>query len=64
MSEREIGRAICHRTPYKFDKPVKENEAPPFPSAPTYDAKGWFPMMEHYELYQKPDSVLFWNVGA
>lgn len=64
MSEREIGRAIVHRTPYKFDKPVKPSEMPPFPSAPTYDAKGWAPMMEHYEIYEKPKDVLFWNVGA
>ena len=26
---------------YKFDQAVKENEAPPFPSAPEYDAKAW-----------------------
>ena len=41
MNEREIGRAIYHRSEYKFDQPVKEDEMPPFPSAPTYDAKAW-----------------------
>ena len=64
MSAREIGRAIFHKSPYKFDKAVKEKEAPPFPSAPTYDAKGWKPMMDYYKENEKPNEVLFWNVGA
>lgn len=64
MSAREIGRATFHKSPYKFDKAVKEKEAPPFPSAPTYDAKGWKPMMDYYKENEKPNEVLFWNVGA
>lgn len=64
MSEREIGRAIFHKSSYKFDKPVKKEEAPPFPSAPTYDAKGWKPMMDYYKENEKSNEVLFWNVGA
>ena len=43
----------------KFDKPIKKEEAPPFPSAPTYDAKAW-PFIKQYA---KP-RALFWNVGA
>ena len=59
MSERELGRAKFYKSPYKFDKPIKKEEAPPFPSAPTYDAKAW-PFIKQYA---KP-RALFWNVGA
>lgn len=64
MKPREIGRAIHHISPYKFDKPVKPEEMPPFPSAPTYDAKGWKPMIDWYKINEKKGDVLFWNVGA
>lgn len=64
MKPREIGRAIHHISPYKFDKPVKIHEMPPFPSAPTYDAKGWKPMIDWYKTNEKKGDVLFWNVGA
>lgn len=63
MKPREIGRAIHHVSKYKFDKPVKANELPPFPSAPTYDAKGWQPMMDWYKSNKKKGDVLFWNVA-
>lgn len=63
MGEREIGRAVHHKSPYKFDKPVKEKDAPPFPSAPTYDAKGWSVMKEYHKLYGQSDDVLYWNVA-
>ena len=59
MSEREIGRAIYHRSELKFDRPVKPEDAPPFPSAPTYDAKAWKFVREH-----AAPGALFWNVGA
>ena len=59
MSEREIGRATFYRSDYKFDKIIKEEEMPPFPSAPTYDAKAW----KFVKEYAKPNA-LFWNVGA
>lgn len=59
MSKREIGRAVYFRSEYAFDKPVKESELPPFPSAPTYDAKAW----KFVEEFGKPNA-LFWNVGA
>ena len=42
----------------KFDKPIKPIDAPPFPSAPTYDAKAW-PFLKEFA---KPNA-LFWNVG-
>ena len=58
MSEREIGRAKFYKSPYKFDKPIKPIEAPPFPSAPTYDAKAW-PFLKEFA---KPNAM-FWNVG-
>tara|TARA_R110000824_G_scaffold49838_29_gene139758 strand:+ start:933 stop:1736 length:804 start_codon:yes stop_codon:yes gene_type:complete len=59
MKEREIGRAIYHRSELKFDKPVKPEDAPPFPCAPTYDAKAWKFMRE-----LASPGALFWNVGA
>ena len=59
MSDREIGRAKYYRSDYNFDRPVKEEEAPPFPSVPTYDAKAW----KFVKEFGKPN-CLFWNVGA
>ena len=59
MTAREIGRAKQWVSPYKFDKPIKPEDAPPFPSAQTYDAKAW-PFIKQFA---KP-KALFWNVGA
>ena len=59
MNEREIGRAKYYRSEYQFDKAIKEYEMPPFPSAPTYDAKAW----KFVKEYAK-EGALFWNVGA
>ena len=59
MNEREIGRAIYWKSPYKFDKDIKPMEAPPFPSVPSYDAKAW-PFIKEYGK----QNALFWNVGA
>lgn len=64
MQPNDIGRAVFHKSPYKFDKPVKQEHAPPFPSAPTYDAKAWHIMKEWHQLYKPQEPVLFWNVGA
>lgn len=64
MSAREIGRAIYHKSPYKFDRPVKEKDTPPFPSAPTYDAKGWSVMKEYHKSYGQSSDVLYWNVAG
>ena len=59
LTERELGRAKLWVSPYKFDIPVKQEDAPPFRSAGTYDAKAWSFIKEH----AKPQS-LFWNIGG
>lgn len=59
MSQDEIGRAQLFVSPYKFDKPVKLNEAPPFPSVPEYDAKAWSFMKKYGK-----EGALFWNVAG
>ena len=56
---REIGRANFYKSEYPFYKPCKDEEKPPFPSAPTYDAKAWKFVKEH----AKPNA-LFWNVAG
>ena len=58
MKQNEVGRATLHRSDLKFTDEVKEEDKPPFPSVPTYDAKAWKIMREQ----AKPGS-LFWNVG-
>lgn len=64
MRDDEIGRAIWHDTPYKFTQPVKAEDTPPFPSAPTYDAKAWSVMKKWHAEHGRAENVLFWNVGA
>lgn len=59
MSEREIGRATRFVSPYKYDKAVKKDELPPFPSVPHYDSKCWSFMKQ----YAKP-GALFYNVAG
>lgn len=63
MSDRDKGCATVLRSPYKFDQPVKPIDAPPFPSAPTYDAKAW-PFIKQIANEQPGRTILFWNVGA
>jgi hypothetical protein len=58
MKQNEVGRATLHRSDLKFTQEVKEEDTPPFPSVPTYDAKAWKIIREH----AKP-GALFWNVG-
>jgi len=53
------GRAKLYKSPIAFNKPVNIEDAPPFPSAPTYDAKAWKFVREH----ARP-GALFWNVGS
>ncbi len=53
----EYGRAKIYKSTYAFNKATKV--LPPFPSAPTYDAKAWEFMLEHAS-----PGALFWNVGA
>lgn len=80
MSDRERGRAHLHLSPYKFDKPVRPEDAPPFPSAATYDAKAWRPLLTWRDEKRMPtvpscgkdaaiahrssQKILLWNVGA
>lgn len=52
------GRAKVYECDVPFNKSAKI--LPPFPSAPTYDAKAW----EFVMKYRKNKTVLFWNVGA
>lgn len=52
------GRAKVYDCDVPFNKSAKI--LPPFPSAPTYDAKAW----EFVMKYRKNKTVLFWNVGA
>ena len=61
LTDRQIGRAKLYISKYKFDQAVKENEAPPFPSAPEYDAKAWKFIKEHADNNKKN---LFWNVAS
>lgn len=58
LSEKDVGRAKIYVSPYKFDKEVKEDERPPFPSSLNYDAKAWV----FIKKYAKK-GALFWNVG-
>ena len=53
----EYGRAKIYKSTYAFNKATKV--LPPFPSAPTYDAKAWEFMLEHAS-----PGALFWNVGT
>lgn len=53
------GRAKIYISDLSFEKPVKDCDKPPFPSAPTYDAKAW----KFIKQYASP-GALFWNVGS
>ena len=53
----EYGKAKLYKSKYAFNKETKV--LPPFPSAPTYDAKAW----EFMLVYASP-GALIWNVGS
>ena len=53
----DYGRAKVYHCEIPFNKETKVK--PPFPSAPTYDAKAW----EFMKKYASP-GALFWNVGS
>tara|TARA_Y100001937_G_C7069066_1_gene307470 strand:+ start:204 stop:977 length:774 start_codon:yes stop_codon:yes gene_type:complete len=53
----DYGRAKLYKCEIPFNRETKVK--PPFPSAPTYDAKAW----EFMKQYASP-GALFWNVGA
>jgi len=59
LSEREIGRAKLHISPYKYDQAVRKGEEPPFPSEKFYDAKTWKFIREFGKK-----SALLWNVAG
>lgn len=59
----EAGRAQLWDSPYRFVQPVKPTEAPPYPSAPEYDAKLW-PLYCAWRASHPEARVLIWNVGA
>ena len=42
LAAKSAGRAKVLVSPYKFDKPVKLTDAPPYPSEAFYDAKLWY----------------------
>jgi len=58
-TEKEQGRAHLKLSPYKFEKPCKKTELPPFSSNHHYDSKGWKPFIE-----QSKTNSLFWNCGG
>jgi hypothetical protein len=60
LSDREKGRAILHTVPYAYDKAVKPEHTPPFPSAPEYDAKAWHVVQQFAD---KSKINLLWNVA-
>ena len=53
----DYGRAKVYKCGIPFNRETKVK--PPFPSAPTYDAKAWEFMKQHAS-----PGALFWNVGA
>lgn len=55
----EIGKAMVHSHDLPFLRALPENELPPFPSTPNYDAKAW----ESFETLAIPGSI-FINVGS
>ena len=57
-TEREKGRAVIIKSPYKFNQPCKKQDLPPFPSSIYLDAKVWSVM----KMKVKGGS-LFWNVA-
>jgi len=51
------GKSKIYESQYAFNKPTKV--LPPFPSAPTYDAKAW-----EFMLDNASPGAIFWNVGS
>ena len=59
MGQKELGRAKMYKCELDFSDSVAAEDAPPFPSVPTYDAKAWKFIKQHASK-----GALFWNVGA
>ncbi len=58
LTEESAGRAEVLVSPYKYDKPVKAGDAPPYPSESFYDAKLW-----SFVRTQGKKGALIWNVA-
>ena len=58
LAAKSAGRAKVLVSPYKFDKPVKDSDAPPYPSEAFYDAKLW-----QFCRKQGAKGALIWNVA-
>ena len=63
-SETQRGRAMVHRSPYAFDKPVKGDDVPPFDSAAEYDAKAWSVLRKWRDDHTIQEPILLWNVAG
>jgi tRNA1(Val) A37 N6-methylase TrmN6 len=59
LTEQTAGRAEVHVSPYRYDKPVRAEEAPPYPSEPFYDAKLWT-----FAVEKGRKGALIWNVAG
>jgi hypothetical protein len=58
MTDYEKGRAKVLISPYKYDRAVKPEDAPPYPSEPFYDAKVW-----SFVRDMAKKDALIWNVA-
>jgi cysteine synthase len=58
LSKEQQGRATLIKSPYAYDKPVKPEDAPPYPSEPYYDAKLWQVVVK-----KASKGALIWNVA-
>ena len=59
LTAKSAGRAKVLVSPYKFDKPVKDADVPPYPSEAFYDAKLW-----QFCRKQGAKDALIWNVAG
>jgi cysteine synthase len=59
LTAESAGRAKVLVSPYKFDKSVKDSDAPPYPSEAFYDAKLW-----QFCRKQGAKDALIWNVAG
>jgi tRNA1(Val) A37 N6-methylase TrmN6 len=59
LTKASAGRAEVLISPYKFDKPVSDAHAPPYPSERYYDAKLW-----QFAREKGVKGALIWNVAG
>lgn len=60
LDHRQAGCAKKWKSPYKYNQKISKEDAPPFPSAPTCDAKAWPIIMKNAN---RDKCNLFWNVA-